>query len=315
MTEPSGDDTQPAITRERRRRLIRRSLVALAATGAVIALFLSGWFAHGKFQGDAKAPTDKLAETLFPRNGVTLNVRLGDLPARLVREGVIDADKFKAAAASAGPGLTPAELKVLSEGSPEPLRVDADNASFVLNVLWAVGLANRNPILTEGPIGQIGWEKAGSYASTAGWTLGTKPGATYLGTLDLIKLTPQQQAVVREVAFESYRPCCANMTAFPDCNHGMAALGLAELMASQGAAAKDISSALKKVSPFWFPTQYHHLALYFDRQGQAWDKVDPRVLMGKEYSSSTGWSQINAWLQQNGVFSDGTGGKASSCAS
>ncbi len=134
--------------------------------------------------------------------------------------------------------------------------------------------------------------------------------------LELISLTPQQQAIVDEVAYNAYRPCCGNMIAFPDCNHGMAALALTELMASQGASADEIFQALKEVSPFWFPTQYHHLALYFELRDQEWKDVDPRMVMGNEYSSGDGWKQVNAQLQQQGALGTGGvgGGNASGCA-
>ena len=49
-----------------------------------------------------------------------------------------------------------------------------------------------------------------------------------------IVLTPEQQALVEKVSKGIYRPCCGNSVYFPDCNHGMAMLGLLELMASQG---------------------------------------------------------------------------------
>ena len=107
------------------------------------------------------------------------------------------------------------------------------------------------------------------------------------------------------------------MTAFPDCNHGMAALALTELMASQGATADEIFGALKRISPFWFPTQYHHLAMYFEQNGQGeWKDIDARLVMGQQYSSAGGWKQVNAWLEQSGTLGSAGpgGGKASGCA-
>lgn len=303
-----------------RTRLLRGGLRPL--TYALLAAafgFLGGWFGQSLLEDDPTSPSsleEDLAAALFPADGVTLDVRFGDIPRRLVEEGVIDLEKFRAAAQAAGSPLTPEQLKLLNEGSDDPLRFDAGNAYFLLDVLWALGLANRNPVLTEGPMAQRGWDQAGGYASTGGWTIGAKPGPEYLAALELIALTPAQQLVVEEVAYNSYRPCCGNMTAFPDCNHGMAALALAELMASQGASPDEIFQALKDASPFWFPTQYHHLALYFEQQGENWGDVDPRPVMEQQYSSAGGWKQVSAWLQQQGVLSAGDtgGGKASGCA-
>jgi len=314
---PAQAAAGPLAARGGRRRLLRRAIRASAYAVVAAGVFAGGWFGHDVVQGGSLAsPDDKLAEALLPADGVMLDVRWGDVARQLVQQGVIDLEKFKAAAQGSGSPLTPEQLKVLSEGSDDPLRIDANSAYFALDVLWALGLANKNTMLTQGPMAQYGWDKAGGYASTGGWTIGAKPGPEYLAALELIRLTPEQQAVVEEVAMNSYRPCCGNMTGFPDCNHGMAALGLAELMASQGASADDIFLALKKISPFWFPSQYHHLAYYFEQQDQDWEEVDPRVLMGKEYSSSGGWQQVNAWFQQQGALTGGGpgGGKASGCA-
>lgn len=285
------------------------------ATMAAIFGFLGGWFGQSVFQSDSPSALspDELAAALFPEEGVTLDVRWGDIPRQLVQEGVIDLEKFKAAAERAGSPLAPDQLRLLGEGSDEPITLDADNAYFLLDVLWALGLANGNPVLTEGPIAGQGWEQAGEYASTGGWTIGKEPGPQYLAALELIRLTPEQQAIVEDVAYNAYRPCCGNMTAFPDCNHGMAALGLAELMASQGSSADEIFQALKEISPFWFPDQYHQLAVFFEQQDQEWEKVDARVVMDKEHSSAGGWRQVSAWLQQQGAL--GTGGPAQGGAS
>ncbi len=311
--------TTPAPPKRRVRRLVGAPLRVLAyAALAIIFGFLGGWLGPSVFQDDSPSESspDKLAAALLPEDGVTLDVRWGDIPRRLVEEGVIDLEKFRPAAQRAGSPLTPDQLGLLADGSDDPIKFDPANAYFLLDVLWALGLANDNTVLTQGPMAERGWDQAGGYAGTGGWTIGVEPGPDYLAALDLISLTPQQQAVVDEVAYNSYRPCCGNMTAFPDCNHGMAALGLTELMASQGASADVIFQALKDVSPFWFPQQYYQLALFFESQGQEWDDVDSRLVMGKDYSSAGGFKQVSARLQQQG--SQGTGGvgggNASGCA-
>ena len=328
---PAEASTRPAARRRRLRRLVLAPLRAAVYAAVAAAFgFLGGWFGNSVLEDDSPtvlendspsgsasaSSSDTLATALFPEEGVNLDVRWGDIPRRLVDEGVIDLEKFSAAAQNAGSPLTEDQLKLLSESSDEAITFDADNAYFMLDVLWALGLANKTTVLTEGPVAQNGWDQAGGYASTGGWTIGVKPGPEYLAALELIRLTPEQQGVVDDVASNAYRPCCGNMTAFPDCNHGMAALGLAELMASQGASADEIFQALKEISPFWFPNQYHHLALYFEGQDQGWEDVDARVVMGREYSSSGGFEQVSALLQQQGALGTGgqAGGKASGCA-
>ena len=192
------------------------------------------------------------------------------------------------------------------------MTINADNAYFMVNALWGLGIANKNPILEEGPMAQRGWEKRGSLASTGGWTLGKKPGGEYVSAFDIIPLTPEQQAIAEEVAYNSYRPCCGNPTAFPDCNHGAAALGLAYLMASQGASADDIFAAIKGFNSFWFPKQYYTLATYFEKQGTPWPEVDARTVLGKQYSSSSGFAQVRTALEAGGVTPQ-LGGGASGC--
>lgn len=312
---PLGPRPEQPRVRGRLWRRFRRVGKAAAYLVAAGVLFSAGWFGRvvvdppeaERIEGDA------VSRTIMPEKGVTLDVRWGDLPKRLVDEGVLDFEKFKAAAQASGMSLTPEQVAILTDGSDDQVHVDSHNAYFLLDVLWALGLANENPVLTEGPLSQRG--EVGSYASTGGWTLGKKAGPTYVASLELVELSPEQQTIAEDVARNSYRPCCGNMTGFPDCNHGMAALALAELMASQGATADEIFLALKQVSPYWFPTQYHHMAVFFEMSDKEWGDIPPRELMGEQYSSSRGFQQVSAQLQQRGALSGGAGaGKASGCA-
>ena len=81
----------------------------------------------------------------------------------------------------------------------------------------------------------MGPTRSAHYASTGGWTLAAKPIMEVFASLPLIKLTAEQQERLQKVAEATYRPCCGNSTAFPDCNHGMAMLGMLELMAANDA--------------------------------------------------------------------------------
>jgi len=313
LSGPEAERVRGRRTPALRLRRMAKGAVYLAAAGA---LFFGGWLTRATVDEPSPASHgqgDEVLREIMPENGVTLDARWGELPKRLVEEGVLDLEKFKVAAQAAGMPLTPEQVSLLTEGSDERIQVDANSAYFLLDVLWALGLANQNPILTDGPLSEGG--KVGSYASTGGWTLGAKAGPAYVASLGLLQLSPDQQKIVEDVTHNSYRPCCGNMTGFPDCNHGMAALALAELMASQGATSEDIFLALKQVSPYWFPSQYHHLALFFEQNDQDWRDVSPRELMGETYSSSRGFQQVNAQLQQSGATGAGGGaGKASGCA-
>ena len=82
---------------------------------------------------------------------------------------------------------------------------------------------------------------------------------------ELIPLTPVGQETVRKIAENVFRPCCGNSTAFPDCNHGMAALAYIELAVSQGLPEKQIYKDLLGLNSFWFPSTYVEMAVYFKK--------------------------------------------------
>ena len=154
---------------------------------------------------------------------------------------------------------------------------------------------------------QHGKDEVGGYASTAGWTLGAKPATALYSSVPIITLTPDQQTRLEEVANAVYRPCCDNPTAFPDCNHGMAMLGLLELMASQGASEDQMFRTALDVNTYWFPDTYLTIAKYLANKNMDWDKTDPRTILGADYSSAQGFQRVSSELTPT------TGGGGGSC--
>jgi len=291
-----------------KRRLPRRRLLKLLAGGGALgtgaAIFGAGFLTRSLIPGSSNTKTDsadQIAARLLPHDGFSIKAQWGDVMARLVESGVVDGDKFSAVLTESGTPLTDAQQRILAGTSDEPVRIDGSNGRFVLNALWALGLANRNPVLTDGPMSRLEEARRGQLASTAGWTLGKEPGSQYLARFDIVSLTPGQQAVAEQVAYNSYRPCCDNPTAFPDCNHGAAALALTQIAAASGASTEDIFSALEGFNSFWYPDRYYVLAVHFDQQGQAWEDVDARLVLGAEYSSLSGWKRVAAALQSQGL--------------
>ena len=110
-------------------------------------------------------------------------------------------------------------------------------------------------------------------------------------------MTSEQETLVEKIAKNIYRPCCGNPTSFPDCNHGMAALGYIELAIKQGIPESKIYKDIFYMNSFWFPQQYVNLAAYFQKQGKAWDKVDPKLALGIDYSSGQGAAKIQQEIQ------------------
>lgn len=148
-------------------------------------------------------------------------------------------------------------------------------------------------------------KKIGNFASTGGWTVGTKKATELYSNFEIIKLNASQQKILEDFAFNSYRPCCSNPTGFPDCNHGMAALALGEIMASQGAKVEEIFEAFKYFNSFWFPQTYLDVAKYFQaKEGKDWSEVDGRIVAGKDYSTPQGWQRVHQWLAQQGLLEE-----------
>lgn len=244
-----------------------------------------------------------LVEQVNPSDGYDLGVFYGDLGPQVLDAGGIDYPAFIALYESSGRPLTEEQLEILTQETDKSIVIDAENAHFLLNFFWAVGLVNTNSILTEGPITQYSEGRIERFASTGGWTLGTKPAADLFASQVLISLTPEQQARVEEAAALIYRPCCNNATLFPDCNHGMAMLGLLELMASQDANLDEMLQAAKYVNAFWFPQQALETAIFLEAaQETSFQNADPALVVGKEMSSGSGFGAVHQYLQTNGLL-------------
>ncbi len=255
---------------------------------------------------------EDIMKKINPTEGYEMPVIYGDIGPKLLAAGAIDFEKMKSLYAKSGQPLTDEQIKILKEGSNERIKITSKNSYFLLNLLWALGLANKNSILEEGPMSQYGDGKTGNFASTGGWTLGSKPAMEVFSKYEILKLNSDQQKIVEDFAFNSYRPCCSNPTAFPDCNHGMAALALAELMASQGATAEQIFDAFKYLNAFWFPQTYFDIAKYFEaKEGKTWNNVDGRTVAGKDFSTPQGWQKAKQWLKEQGLIEEAPSGGGS----
>ena len=244
-----------------------------------------------------------ILESINPVSGFTLNVAYGNLGPQLLAAGIIDFDKMKALYEQSGQPLTSEQIKILTEGSDEKIKITPETSYFLLNFFWALGLANKNIILDEGAMTKYGADQIGNFASTGGWTLGTKPAMEFYSKFEIIRLNPGQQLILEDFADNSYRPCCSNPVSFPDCNHGMAALALGELMASQGASSDQIFEAYKYFNSFWFPQTYLDVATYFKAaEGKNWSQVDNRIVAGKDFSTPQGWQRVRQWLTAQGLL-------------
>jgi hypothetical protein len=310
-------DTQPEQTpaESSANALIRQIAGWVIAATLLFGLGLgSGYLTWGKGNRQNDNNVADLHDQINPKDGYTLPIAYGDLGPQLLKSGVIDYDRFAAIYADAGNPLSAEQVEILKNGSDQEIVISTENAHFLLNYFWAVGLVNNNPILTQGPIVQNSEGQVERFASTGGWTLANKPIMELYSSVDLVPLTLEQQARVEEVAAGVYRPCCNNPTHFPDCNHGMAMLGILELMASQGASTNEMFEAAKYINAYWFPQQTLEMALYLKANHDIdFVDADAKLVVGSQLSSSSGAQMVHADLQSKGLLQQAPG-QGGSCA-
>ncbi len=255
------------------------------------------------FRQSNESGIEELSAELFPEKGFKTKIILGDTIPKLVESGAIDFDKIKQIY---GNRLTDAHLKLLTQPNYEPLTLTPENANFLLTVLWPLGISNKNPILDE----MENYESVANLASTGGWPLGKEDAMVYFNKIEIIKLTPEQQANLEEVAQNTFRPCCNNPTSFPDCNHGAALLALLELGASQGMGKDELYKLALQANTLWFPQQYLATATYLKSQGKDyWSSA--KEIMSFKYSSVSGWiNNVYKPLQEQGGLPQARGAAA-----
>lgn len=249
---------------------------------------LSGGIKAWEKAGERIFNVEKLQEAVLPEDGFSLPINWGKIGPSLVSGGVIDLAKFKEAVRP-----NEEELLILTQESDKPLSINSADSQFVVDILWALGLAQKSKVYTEGPMGKEYKDRAGNFASTGGWSLAKGPATNYLGKDEIIKLTPDDQDRVFEITKNIYRPCCGNPTSFPDCNHGMAALGLVELLVAQKYSDEEIYRAVLGFNSFWFGQSYITLAAHYALQGIPWDKVDAKEALGQGFSSGQGAAKVS----------------------
>lgn len=253
-------------------------------------------------------PSSQQQKETSLQNVVELPVRWGDMGVKMVEAGVIDETKFENLYTGRG-GLSEADKKLLTDSNNGNLVMTSENSGVMLNMLWALGLGNKNQILENGPMMDPKYGGAGNFVSTGGWNLAKGDSMTHYSMHLFITLTPEQQTLVERVAKNIYRPCCNNSTYFPDCNHGMAMLGLLELMASQGVSEADMYKFALKVNTLWFPDTYEAIKTFVTSQGVDWNTVDPKKILGADYSSASGYQKVLSQIkpqEQNSGASCGT---------
>ncbi len=275
---------------------LAQSKLLVAVMAALLVITLASpvvIITQGDRAGKAGRHADLAAiqEEVAPKGGRILPVRWGNLGRRMLDDGVIAEDKL-ARPLFGLPELPPALRVYLSDSAPEQIELTQENAGFWLEMLWGLGLANRNALLEKGPM----TEDTDRLASTAGYEGGVRKGMALYDKFTYITLSPEQQGLVEDIASRVYRPCCANPTSFPDCNHGMAALGLIELMVSQGAAREDIYQAVLALNSYWFTQTYQDIAYFYHSRGMDYTQVLASEILSRELSSGPAYQALHKEL-------------------
>jgi rhodanese-related sulfurtransferase len=291
------DKNAPIILYCRTGRMSEEALTTVRKLGYTNVRHLTGGMEAWQKSGGKLMDLSKIEEDVTPSSGIELPISWGDLPMKLVSAGVIDQAKFMDTVKPSG-----ADADVFKSESTGKIRITKANSQFIVDMLWAIGLAQKSVVYTDGPMGptspeasrgkQSYQEWVGNFASTGGWTLARGNATDYLNRFDLIRLTDAQQQKVASIAKNVYRPCCGNSTWFPDCNHGMAALAAIEMMVAANVDEQTIYRKVLALNSYWFSQTYLTTATYFARQGTSWEKVDAKEVLGEKFSSGQGAADI-----------------------
>ncbi|MBW7851678.1 MAG: hypothetical protein H3C38_14385 [Rhodospirillales bacterium] len=289
----------------------RRRLLALALFGAgMYGLGLETPRILRLFERDHLG---EAARAVIPDAPVWTGMTLGQAMVRLVAGGVIDPNKMAATYERRG-GLPGWAAQALKAASPEAVVLSPRTAPVLLNLLWALGLANR---MEANATSRLAGPDGAGFASTGGWTLGrAETGGGYFNTVAAVPLTPSQEARVVAIADATYRPCCDNSAFFQDCNHGSAMLGLIQLAVAHGLSDDAVWRLAKAANGLWYPEQYVEMAVWFrEYEGTAWAAVEPRRALGREMSSLTAWRRtVHDRLVRDGLIAEQRPSGGGGCA-
>lgn len=262
--------------------------------------------AASKSEDESSIDTAAIGQEVISAKGVILPIKWNDLGEKMIADGVIDEQKFRQLFEE---GLDKDEETILAGNWDQPVVLTQTNSHFFLDILWAFGLANKNDILENGEMTseEYGGD-AGAFAATGGWSLAKGDPMDHYSMHAYVTLSSEQQDLVDRVSRNIYRPCCGNSTHFPDCNHGMAMLGLLELMAQNNVSEEDMYKVALQVNSMWFPQTYIDLATYFKEQGTDWQDVDAKLVLSSQYSSARGYQETRQQIKSLPKPAQGGGG-------
>ncbi|MBI1999499.1 MAG: hypothetical protein HYS74_02530 [Parcubacteria group bacterium] len=269
--------------------LLKRACVGIFIAGVVIAL--------GTVSEKAEAPSSSPQQTAAAATEAgEFPVAWEDIGRRLVLLGVLDESMFRRIYGGQDEALDPRIEGLLSGSDARGIGMGADTANETLTLLWAFGLANESVVLRDGPMGDPRYGGPMRFASTGGWTLARGAVEDHYNKHALVTLTDGETELLKRVAANVYRPCCNNPTLFPDCNHGMAMLGLLELLIAGGATEDELYAYALAANALWFPDVYDMLLAYAKQAADHGTILTARDLVGREYASADGVARVREKL-------------------
>ncbi len=234
----------------------------------------------------------------------TLKLPLGDIGAKLVSVGALDRELFLQLYS----GTEREEARRIIETNG-PVTLSQKNSGILLNLLWGLGLAQKSDVLEKGKMSDPRFGGPDRFASTAGWTIAEGDPMNHYSHHLFMSLSPEVEGLVARVASAVYRPCCDNATDLPDCNHGMAMLGMLELLASTGASEEELYRAALVANRLWFPEQYGMIDRYMSERGG--EQADAKNLVSQTLISASGFARVASEVRTPSKRQEGSGGGCS----
>jgi len=249
--------------------------------------------------GETRINQEQILRELLPEKKV-LPVTWQGIPFKLLEEKIVDLEKLKAYSQRYGQSVTEDDLKIFDRDYNGNIEVTQSNSVLVYNVLWAIGFAQKSPIL-DYELEKYGWDTvknlAGYYFSFANLGNGSTLPQSGYNYFDFISLNEEQKALAMKIAGKSAVPSCGNPLLLPDCSCSFAVDALILMLASQGVNDRQIYKAMKDVYPYRFPGLYvKHAVLFKLTKNQNWSEVDAEKLVSLEFSSAQGAAQVNQAL-------------------